>query len=88
MASLQHAERARDLIAEAVLDGERVVSVGIRNDAEDYSVGVTATAPVEIPPLPAELADVDVSVRPGSPAFAQARSTRRRWGRRARPTSA
>ncbi len=50
------------MIADRLLDGKRVVSVGIRNDGSDYGVGVTATHPVTIPALPLDLRDVAVHV--------------------------
>ncbi|AQA04794.1 hypothetical protein BVC93_22910 [Mycobacterium sp. MS1601] len=50
------------MIADRLLDGVGVVSVGIKNDGCDYGVGVTATHPVELPSLPRELQNVVVSV--------------------------
>ncbi|MCF6391033.1 hypothetical protein L2K20_29085 [Mycobacterium sp. MBM] len=50
------------MIADRLLDGMSVVSVGIRNDGPNFGVGVTATHPVKIPTLPDDLRDVAVDV--------------------------
>lgn len=62
LATYEQAERVRDIVADTLLDGVDVVSVGIRNDGVDYRVGVTATRPVTLPPLPRDLRDVAVNV--------------------------
>ena len=67
MSTYEQAERVRDMIADRLLDGKGVVSVGIRNDGSDFGVGVTATHPIKIPTLPRDLRDVvvDVVLTPG-----------------------
>ncbi|MCT7369607.1 hypothetical protein [Mycolicibacterium llatzerense] len=88
MSTYEQAERVRDMIADRLLDGDSVVSVGIRNDGPDYGVGVTATQPVEIPALPRDLRGVAVSVvLTGGPAkshsmASHAIGTFRRWWHR------
>ena len=62
MSTYEQAERVRDMIADRLLDGVRVVSVGIENDGSDYRVGVTATRDVALPTLPTDLQDVPVNV--------------------------
>lgn len=64
MTDLSDAERARDLIADALLDGDRVVSVGLIDTIDGgFSVGVTATTDIVLPDLPPDLARVPVLVR-------------------------
>jgi hypothetical protein len=62
LSTYEQAERVRDMIADRLLDGKSVVSVGIRNDGANYGVGVTATYPIKIPTLPSDLRDVEVDV--------------------------
>lgn len=62
MATLDQAKNARDRIADAILDGQAVHSVGIESDHDDYSVGITASRPVKLPDMPGELSEVDVHV--------------------------
>jgi hypothetical protein len=62
LSTYEQAEQVRDMIADRLLDGVGVVSVGIRNVGSDYGVGVTATHPVQLPTLPGELQNVEVDV--------------------------
>lgn len=62
MATLNQAKNARDRIADGLLDGRLVHSVGVEADGDDYSVGITASGPVNLPEMPPELAEVDVRI--------------------------
>lgn len=79
MATLQEAQRARDLIASQMLDGERVVSVGVRETDDGFGVGVTCSAFVALPELPEALRDVDIDIRWSGPAELQGAARRNLW---------
>lgn len=60
----EQAAAARDIIADAVLDGLVVLSVGVyrSDDGSGFGVGVTATTDPDLPDLPDHLAGVPVTV--------------------------
>lgn len=63
MATYEQAERARDELARRLLDGVRVISIGIRRAGTGYGVGITATRDLTVPALAAPLNKVHVAVR-------------------------